>query len=184
MEIWKDIQGYENLYQVSNTGKIKGLPRIDSNGRIYPERFLKPEKLRKGYLRVRLGSRKTGLRHYLVHRLVAMAFIPNPDVLPQINHKNEKKDDNRVENLEWCDNDYNHNYGNRNKKATRHQEKKCCATDANGNIVRVFDSIKDAAKEFNTSPNYISNAIHKRTRIVNGKRYYIKKAFGYYWKLL
>lgn len=184
MEIWKDIQGYENLYQVSNTGKIKGLPRIDSNGRIYPERFLKPEKLRKGYLRVRLGSRKTGLRHYLVHRLVAMAFIPNPDGLPQINHKNEKKDDNRVENLEWCDNDYNHNYGNRNKKATRHQEKKCCATDANGNIVRVFDSIKDAAKEFNTSPNYISNAIHKRTRIVNGKRYYIKKAFGYYWKLL
>lgn len=184
MEIWKDIHGYENLYQVSNTGKIKGLPRIDSNGRIYPERFLTPEKLRKGYLRVCLGSRKTGLRHYLVHRLVAMAFIPNPDSLPQINHKNENKADNRVENLEWCDNEYNHNYGERNKRATRHKNKKCCAMDANGNIVRIFGSIKDAAKEFNTTPNYISNAIHKRTRIVNGKRYYIEKAFGYYWKLL
>lgn len=184
MEIWKDIQGYENLYQVSNTGKIKGLPRIDSNGRIYPERFLTPEKLRKGYLRVCLGSRKTGFRHYLVHRLVAMAFIPNPDGLPQINHKNENKADNRVENLEWCDNEYNHNYGERNKRATRHKNKKCCAMDANGNIVRIFGSIKDAAKQFKTTPNYISNAIHNRSRMVKGKEYFIKTAFGYYWKFL
>lgn len=101
-EIWKDITGYEGLYQVSSSGRIKSL----NYGK---ERILKPYDL-KGYKRIGLfrnGKRK----HILIHRLVAGTFIPNPDNLPQINHKDENTSNNRVENLEWCDAKYNNNYG-------------------------------------------------------------------------
>ena len=101
MEIWKDIKGYEGLYEVSNQGNI---------------RSLKTGKLRKptnnfGYLRINLCKNNV-VKFHMVHRLVAEAFIENNDPnLTQVNHKNENKQDNRVENLEWCDAKYNNNYG-------------------------------------------------------------------------
>ena len=110
-EIWKDIKGYEGLYQISNFGRVKSLPKYTySKG--YPQ--LRKEKLLKSrltgrhrnYLQVRFND---GTNHK-VHRLVAQMFIPNPNNLPIVNHKDENPSNNRVDNLEWCTNQYNCQY--------------------------------------------------------------------------
>ena len=108
-EIWKDIKGLEGRYQISSLGKVRSLPKsIILNGReiFYPERILKPidakGKTSNGYVRVKLGTGRGKRRALSIHRLVAMHFIPNPNNLPQVNHINGNKHDNRVENLEWC----------------------------------------------------------------------------------
>ena len=107
MEIWKDIQGYENLYQVSNLGRIKSLDRkvkvgIKNNDIVlHKGKILKLNQKRNGYLSVDL-SKEGIVKTISVHRLVAIAFIPNVDNKMQVNHINAKKYDNRVENLEWC----------------------------------------------------------------------------------
>ena len=112
IEIWKDIEGYEGLYQVSNLGNVRSLDRVVTN---YQGSFIKKGEVKticnltKGYKGVCLckdGKQKT----HKVHRLVAQAFLPNPDNLPQVNHKDEDKTNNSVNNLEWCDNEYNINY--------------------------------------------------------------------------
>lgn len=100
MEEWRDVAGYEGLYQVSNLGKIKMIKR----GR---NKILIGRKRGKGYISVTLTKKGCPNKDYYVHRLVAAAFIPNPLNLPQINHINFNKADNSVSNLEWCDNKYN-----------------------------------------------------------------------------
>lgn len=116
-EIWKDIEGYEGLYQVSNLGRIKSLIK---------NIILKPNHIKRGYQQVIFFDRKG----YLVHRLVAKAFVPNPNNYPQVNHKDENKENNTVwvnedgtidqekSNLEWCTNYYNNHYGLRTIKQT------------------------------------------------------------------
>lgn len=102
-EIFIDIKGYEGLYQINNLGRIKSL----WYGK---EKILKLGKDKDGYLKVNLcKNRKT--KHFLVHRLVANAFIPNPNGYRCVNHKDEDKTNNRVDNLEWCTYQYNSNYG-------------------------------------------------------------------------
>lgn len=117
-EIWKDIKYYEHYYQVSSLGKLRSLDRVDCNGN---HRKGKPLKLfcdKDGYLIASLS--KAGVaKHYKVHRIVAEAFIPNPNKLPQINHKDENKQNNRVDNLEWCTAQHNINYGGRNMKVSK-----------------------------------------------------------------
>ena len=113
-EVWKPIKGYEGIYEVSSLGCVRkaatGLILHQSNNR--------------GYRQV--GLRKDGITKTVpVHRLVAKAFLPNPDMLPQINHRDENKANNCVENLEWCDGSYNMRYNdlqlrNREKATTRH----------------------------------------------------------------
>ena len=122
-EIWKDVVGYEGLYQVSNLGNVRSVERtINMEHPRYGSAIVKYEsKELRGYLNER-GYRKVCLtknKHSkirFVHRLVAEAFIPNPNKLPQINHKDEDKTNNHVDNLEWCTNKYNTNYGEKRKQ--------------------------------------------------------------------
>lgn len=108
-EVWKDVPGYEGIYQVSSIGNIKSLERRVNTWNSY--KIIKPMVL-KTFL-TKNGYRNVILRkkNFSVHRLVAMAFIPNPENKPQVNHKNENKQDNRVENLEWVTAKENVNYG-------------------------------------------------------------------------
>ena len=101
MEEWRAIPGYEGLYEVSNKGNVRNVRR---------NTLLRLPKTNNGYIRVFLCKNGKGYGKY-VHRLVSQVFIPNPDNLPQINHKNEDKSNNCVENLEWCTAKYNNNYG-------------------------------------------------------------------------
>ena len=109
MEEWKSIPGYEGLYEVSSYGRVKSLERYKSNNggiQLIKEKILKPHNTKKGYLTVQFSN-----KIFKVHRLVAEAFIPNPDNLPMVNHKDEDKTNNNVDNLEWCTAKYNSNYG-------------------------------------------------------------------------
>lgn len=111
-EIWRPIEGYEGLYEISNTGQVRSLDKYDSMNRFYEGRILKLFADRLGYLRAQLYSNNKK-KSFLVHRLVAEAFIPNPDNLPQVNHRDENPSNDNVDNLEWCDAKYNSNYGTR-----------------------------------------------------------------------
>ena len=118
MEEWRDIKGYEGLYQVSSWGRVKSL----NYKRTGKEGILNGDPNNIGYMSVVLyknGKRKPRL----IHRLVAAAFIPNPDNLPIINHIDENKNNNRVDNLEWCTHEYNTNYGTANKRRAEKSSK-------------------------------------------------------------
>lgn len=110
-EIWKAIEGYED-YEISSLGRVKSL----ANDKSRKEKILKPMKHRDGYLFVHLYRDRKYKRFY-VHRLVATAFIPNPEGFEQINHKDENKINNVVDNIEWVSRSYNINFGTRNIRA-------------------------------------------------------------------
>ena len=135
MEIWKDIKEYEGLYKVSNEGNVKSL----QNNK---EKILKPASDKDGYLHVNL-CKNCEHKNYLIHRLVAAAFIPNTNNLPQVNHKDEDKTNNNVSNLEWCDCKYNNNYGTRNLKSSISQGKKVKCIETN----IVYHSINEAERQ-------------------------------------
>ena len=107
METWIDIKGYEHKYQVSNIGRVRAL-----NYRRTGLTKLINIRDNKGYAEVALWK-NSSRKLYMVHRLVAEAFIPNPNNLPQVNHKDENKKNNQVDNLEWCTQAYNNIYGTR-----------------------------------------------------------------------
>ena len=125
IEIWKDIENYEGLYQVSNLGRVRSLERdvYYSNGIIshLKEKILVPVLDKDGYQIVSLYKNRK-LKTMKVHRLVAMAFIPNPENKPQINHKDEVKNNNVVENLEWCTSKYNALYGTRIQRCVQNRK--------------------------------------------------------------
>ncbi len=119
-EIWKDIPEYEGLYQASNLGNIKVLNRIVNSGiknnkTVIRKGKLLKQRINQGYYEVAL-SKDNKKRFLKVHRLIAITFIPNLNNLPSINHKDENKLNNRVDNLEWCSIKYNCNYGTRNQR--------------------------------------------------------------------
>lgn len=120
-EEWRDVVGYEGLYQVSSFGRVRSLDRVINNEE-FNYSFLVKGQLRKlklsrtGYPTVSLWIHGKP-QHSQVHRLVAQAFLPNPDNLPQVNHRNEDKTANYPDNLEWCDAKYNNNYGTKTQRA-------------------------------------------------------------------
>ena len=173
-EIWRDIEGFKGYYQVSNFGKIKSLfryVRVKNGFRSVPEKILKPKIDKDGYLRVVLQTDRKS-KYLLVHRIVADAFIENPNNFPHINHKNENKSDNRVENLEWCSEQYNCNYGNRNKKLSESKYKAINQYSLNGNFIREWESGVRIEKETGFNHKNISACCR-------GVR---KTAYGYIWK--
>lgn len=147
-EEWKPIPDYEGLYEVSSLGNIRSLDRFMYSKRWNKEslikgRILKPTLYKNGYLRVELTDKDGNRKKYPVHKLVADAFIPNPNNYPQVNHKDEIKTNNNVSNLEWCTAKYNINYGTWKE---RHY-KKIAQYDLNGNLIATYKSLTDAEKE-------------------------------------
>ena len=117
-EVWKTIPGYE-MYQASNKGRIKSIACVHRNGGHYKEHIMKQVPDRLGYMRLNLAIGLPKPKLFLVHRLIAMTFVDNPNNYPYINHKDENPSNNCVENLEWCDQKYNVNYGNRASKFSK-----------------------------------------------------------------
>ena len=175
IEIWKDYKDYEGLYQASNLGRLRSLDtyRKGRNGsiRFCKGRILKPCTDKDGYLQVVL-CKNNKQKTYKVHRLVAETFIPNTDNLPCINHRDECKTNNNVENLEWCDCKYNSNYGTRNKKVALKKKKPVLQYTIDGKFVREWPSAMDAERNGSFSSANICMCC-------KGK---IKKHKGFIWK--
>ena len=148
-EIWKDVVGYEGLYQVSNKGNVKSLKRsiIARDGRYIREvdECMLRQRLSRKYKQVVL-CKDSIYKFIRVHRLVAQAFIPNPENLPQVNHKDEDKFNNCVENLEWCTQLYNEQYGNKGKKTSEAVSKPVIQFGLDGSKIKQFDSQTQASK--------------------------------------
>lgn len=178
IEEWRDIKGYEGLYQVSNLGNVRSL--IDNHKKRRNELYImKPTKDRDGYLRI--GFRKNGKKKLFgVHRIVAEAFIPNVLNMPEVNHKNEIKNDNRVENLEWCDDYYNRRYGtnierSRNSRLNHPKMSKTVSQyDNNGTLVNKWSSLSEIQRQTGYDIAFISRVCllkqHNRT------------AYGFIWR--
>lgn len=168
MEEWRDIEGYNGIYQVSNLGRVRSLSSIDKLGHKRIGKIINLHKCKDGYVNVCLH--KDGKKKYFrVHRLVAIAFIPNPNNLPEVNHiidDYEHRSDNRVENLEWCDHKYNCNYGTHNEKISKsvkgkkrpnstgykHSQArkiKCLTTN------EIFTTMKEAHEKYNINEGHI-----------------------------
>ena len=116
-EIWKDIEGYEGLYQVSNFGRVKSLDRyvLRNGNSLFVKGIVLSQLNNRGYLTVRLCN-SGKYKNYFVHRLVACAFVENLNNYTEVNHIDEDKHNNDFRNLEWCDRKYNVNYGSRADK--------------------------------------------------------------------
>ena len=163
-ERWCPIKDYEVLYEVSDQGRVKSIG-YDK------ERILKTVRMPNGYLKVNLcknGETKT----FKVHRLVAKTFIPNPQNLPEVNHKDEDKENNSVQNLEWCDQKYNINYGTRTKRQAEKLSKPILQYTKYGVFVREWKSTHDVERNLGYFHSYISNCCNGR----------YKSAYNFIWK--
>ena len=165
-EIYKDIKDLEGKYQVSNFGNVMSL-NYHQTGK---SKLLKPSKTKDGYLLVNLS--KNGKRKiFLVHRLVAEHFIPNIDNLPQVNHKDENKQNNSVDNLEWCTYEENNNYGTRNERSAKAKSKPVLQFTLDGEFVREWESANEVGRNGFNSSHVVE--------CCNGKQ---KSHKGYIWR--
>jgi len=159
-EIWRPVLGYEGLYEVSSFGRVRR-----------GNRLLKTQDYPNGYLYVSLckdGARK----NRMIHRLVAEAFLPNPNNYPQVNHKDETITNNFLDNLEWCTGKYNCNYGTRAKKIYKKVNKRrvyMCTLD--GEPIMGFRTIQDAADEVGDYKSNIQGACAGRKGQVKGYKW-------------
>lgn len=185
-EIWKDIKGYEGLYQVSNLGNVKSLTRqikcLNSKYRTINGKVLKALQMNNNYLFVNLWKNNV-IKRALIHRLVAEAFIPNPNNELEVNHIDGNKHNNCVNNLEWCNRSYNtlHSYkiGLREKQKDKirqnnilNKSKPVLQYDLQGNFIKEWKSVSAIVKYYNYSQGLISNCCrHERN-----------KAYGYKWE--
>lgn len=172
-EVWRDIKGYEGLYQVSNLGRIMSFHR-DS------ERIMR-QSLKDGYLTIMLRKENKPKR-YLVHRLVALSFIPNPENKPQVNHLDEDKSNNRVDNLNWMTSKENNNWGTRKSRAISSSinnpkrdylelgkkfSKPIYYMNEKGDKI-CFSGIHEAARILNVTAQAVSSNLHGHTKTCKG----------------
>lgn len=155
----KDIKGFEGIYAITSCGRVWSYRN---------EMFLKPKITKDGYLRVKL-CKNGKMKHIGVHRLVAEAYLPNPNNLPQVNHKDENKKNNCLQNLEWCDASYNINYGTCVKRRSAKRKKPILQFDLEGNFIREWNSAVDVGKRERAN---IKECLRGRT----------KTAYNYIWK--
>ena len=168
-EIWKDIKGFEGLYQVSDQGRVKSL-------KFGKERILKPQRDKNGYLLVDLCKNKES-KKCKVHRLVCQTFLINPQNLPQVNHKDEDKTNNRVDNLEWCDRKYNSNYGTRTQRVAE--------KNTNGKLskpVLQYTKYCEFIKEWKSASDVERNLGYAQQNISRCCLGRCKSAYGFLWK--
>lgn len=162
-EVWKDVDGYDGRYQISDLGRFKSFAQDRKNGKIKIG-----NRTKKGYLTMLLYDGNGNKKWMPIHRLVGMAFLDNPNNYPQINHKDEDKTNNRADNLEWCTNGYNARYGTKNLRTAKANH--CCPTtskkiysiDKNGEM-EYFDSIGEAERKTGNSHCNI-------VRVLKGRR--------------
>lgn len=174
-EIWKDIPGFSGWYQASNLGRIRSVPRIDKAGNLTRGKLFKIIIDPRGYCRA--ASLDNGKKtNQLVHRLVALTFIPNPDNKPQVNHIDGIKSNNCVENLEWVTAKENIHHAMRmgvHRGKTREELKRClvpvASYDLKGNKLKEFECVLDAARFYNVNPANISSIIHGRKSCYTAK---------------
>ena len=172
-EVWRDVKGYEGLYQVSNMGRVKSLGRKDRFGRVIKERILEPAVTHNGYLRV--GLHVDGKRKMLrVHRLVCEAFHENPDNKSEVNHVNENKTDNRACNLEWSTRTENCNHGSRNERVAKALSKPIGQFSLDGKLIKGWRSAWEARRQTGFGQGYVGA----------GARGKFKQAEGYIWKYI
>lgn len=157
-EIWRDCKGYDGKYQVSNLGRIWSVKN---------QKYLTPYVHTKGYLGVTMVAKNGKRKGELIHRLVALAFINNPEKKPQVNHKDEDKTNNCVDNLEWCTCKENINYGT----CTERRAKKRRITIECVELGKIFKSITEASKETNVSIPCISRACSGLQKTAGGKHW-------------
>ena len=163
-EVWCPVKNYESLYAVSDQGRVKSV----GYGK---ERILKPGRNSRGYLQVNLW--KNGeMKPYRIHRLVAQTFIQNPYNLPEVNHKDENKENNSVQNLEWCDRKYNNNYGTHNQRMAEKKSKPVLQYTKSGEFVREWKSTHDVKRNLGYSNGNISSCCTGR----------YKYAYNFIWK--
>lgn len=161
IEIWKDIKGYEGLYQVSNFGNVRRY-KTGKQKMVYKQH---------GYYNITLFKNGED-KHFRVSRLVAIAFLHNPDNLPEVNHKDENKLNNNVENLEFCTRKYNVNYGTGVQRRAKARSIPVVQKTKEKNIIKKYHSLVQASKETGICHSCI-------WKCVNGKR---KSAGGYLWE--
>ena len=163
-EIFKDIKDYEGLYQVSNLGRVYSIRN---------NKILKPKLNKCGYLSVNLKYKGSHVTKS-IHRLVSQAFIENPYNFPQVNHKDEDKTNNCVDNLEWCTAKYNINYGTCRERTAQHFRKPVLMFDLNNNFIKEFNSAAEAGSYVNgNSSNIIGCCLMYE---------HYNSAYGYKWK--
>lgn len=171
-EVWKDIEGYEGIYQISNLGAVKSLARVDAKGNNRVEKILKGIPTSDGYLRVHLCINTKRIKKP-IHRLVAETFIPNPDNKPQVNHIDEDKTNNTLDNLEWVTAKENVNHGTAISRRAYKQRlsqkgKVVTAIDIATGEHNTYTSMKECARCLNINAAGIYQVLKGNYRHVKG----------------
>jgi hypothetical protein len=178
-EVWKPVAGYEGVYEVSNHGRVRSLDGFDWMGRRVKGKLRKTKKNNRDYVQMSLSKDGT-IKYYLMHRLVAEAFVENPDKLPQVNHKDENKNNNCADNLEWCTNIYNRHYGTGLERAIKNHDYEQIAhknmrdlkqMTPDGELVALWHGVMTAYRATGIHESGIRNCCYGKAKTAGGYKW-------------